>query len=172
MKHRLVMFDIDGTLTATYGSDTDRYARVVSAHLGAPISQDWSSYRNVTDSGIATELLERHGRPASELAVIRERFVEATVDALRVDPGMCREVAGAASLLRFLPQVPGVVVALATGGWDESARAKLRCAGIDIGGLCFASADDARSRTQIMAICHQRCLATGVELQQSVYVGD
>jgi beta-phosphoglucomutase-like phosphatase (HAD superfamily) len=72
---RLIMFDIDGTLTATNDVDTECYARAMSEHLGVSVDSEWSRYRHVTDSGIAGELLERHGRPQIELDVVRARFV-------------------------------------------------------------------------------------------------
>ena len=50
---------------------------------------------------------------------------------------------------------------VATGGWAESALAKLRHAAVNVNGLAFASGDDAESRTGIMAICQERAAALG-----------
>src|SRR4051812_25213407 len=118
---RLIMFDIDGTLTSTDEVDARCYVQALFEHLGTTISDDWSMYRHVTDSGIAAEVLERHGRPPAEAAAVRERFVRLISDALLASPGCCAEVPGAAAMLRRLRRTPGVAVGLATGGWGASA---------------------------------------------------
>src|SRR5258706_11556638 len=66
---------------------------------------------------------------------------------------------------------PGWIVGLATGGWSEAAKAKLRHAGIDFEGLPLASADDAEARVEIMTTCRDRAGGTGT-VTDVVYVGD
>jgi phosphoglycolate phosphatase-like HAD superfamily hydrolase len=80
----LVIFDIDGTLTRTYDLDGAPYARAFVETFGQPLpSREWTTYRHVTDRGIAEVALARLGQ------------------ALRPDSG--RQVAGAAAILdRFL----------------------------------------------------------------------
>lgn len=178
---RLLMFDIDGTLTATDRVDADCYVRVMSEHLGVAIDADWRRYRHVTDSGIAAELFEANRRPPGELPAVRRRFVELLEQALRATPGCCEQVPGAAGFLARVRRTPGWVVALATGGWGGSARAKLRHAGIDADGLAFASADDAEARVDIMTACLARAAdaaasagdgADGHVFSGVTYVGD
>jgi phosphoglycolate phosphatase-like HAD superfamily hydrolase len=170
---RPIIFDIDGTLTATDEVDTLCYVQAMAEHLQATIDSDWSHYRHVTDSGIAAELLARHQRPASDAVVIRARFVRLIADALRNRPQCCIEIAGAAAFVKRLRAMPDVVLGLATGGWSESAQAKLQHAGIDTTGLAFASADDAEARIEIMLHCRDRILTTWPTLTaRPVYVGD
>ena len=168
---RLLMFDIDGTLTTTNRVDTACYVRAMSEHLGIAIDSDWSRYRHVTDSGIAAELFKTHHRPSAELPVVRRRFIELVEHALRTNPGCCEQVPGAAKFLRGVRCTPGWIVGLATGGWSGSARAKLRQAGIDFDGLPFASADDAEARVEIMKTCRDRAGEAGT-VTGVVYVGD
>ncbi len=170
----LLMFDIDGTLTLTNDVDGRCYVQAMSEQLGVAIDDDWSHYRHVTDSGIAAELFDRHQRPCSQLPAVRERFVALLAQALAADPASCRPVYGANELLGRLRQTPGVAVGLATGGWGPSALAKLEHAGIDASRLAFASADDAETRTEIMALCHQRAVSlAGLERFTAVtYIGD
>ena len=60
--HHLVMFDVDGTLTQSTAADRSCYAQALSQHLDLQVDTDWSTYRHITDSGIAQELFERCGR--------------------------------------------------------------------------------------------------------------
>lgn len=170
---RLLMFDIDGTLTATNGVDTECYVQAMSEYLGEAIDSDWSQYQHVTDSGIAGELFKLHGRPMEEVRLVQRRFFELIEQALRRRPESCVPITGAAEFLQHVQRSADWVAGFATGGWSESARAKLRQAGIDFQGLPFASADDAEARIDIMKICLELAEAecrgglTGV-----VYVGD
>src|SRR5258706_15574337 len=106
---RLIMFDIDGTLTETDDVDTRCYIQAMSEHLGVAIDSDWSRYRHVTDSGIAAELFEKYGRPLGEVDQGRARFIAPITDGLRVVPAGYTQCAGAAELLRSFPQKPGSV---------------------------------------------------------------
>ena len=173
MSH-LVMFDVDGTLTLSTDMDDRCYVQTMFEHLGVIIDNDWSHYRQVTDSGIAAELLDRHQRPREEMAAVRNRFVSLVRQSLAADPNCCRQVCGASSFLARLRNTEGVVPSLATGGWAESALAKLRHAAVNVDGLAFASGDDAESRTGIMAICHERAaaLANVTEFTTMTYIGD
>ncbi len=55
----LIMFDIDGTLVKTDNEDTI-FEEAVKEWLSIDsINTDWTSYSNVTDSGIAVELYKR-----------------------------------------------------------------------------------------------------------------
>lgn len=170
---RLIMFDIDGTLASTDEVDSRCYVQALFEHLGTTIRDDWSTYRHVTDSGIAAEVLARHGRPPNEAAAVRERFVRLISDALRESPTACAEVPGAAAMLRRLRRTPGVVLGLATGGWAASARAKLAHASIDVAGLPLAWSDDAEARADLMTACRDRVAAAGgPPVTDVVYVGD
>src|SRR5687767_6645949 len=122
----LIVFDIDGTLTRTNDVDAECYVRAMSEYLGTTIDDNWSCYRHVTDSGIASELFNRHQRPQSEMTAVRQQFISLLVQSLAADADCCREVGGAADFLRRLRGVPDVVLGLATGSWAESAHAKLR----------------------------------------------
>lgn len=170
---RLLMFDIDGTLTATNGVDTECYVQAMSEYLGVAIDSDWSGYQHVTDSGIAGELFKLHGRPMEQVRLVQRRFFELIEQALRSRPESCVPITGAAEFLKHVQRSADWLVGLATGGWGESARAKLRQAGIDFQGISFASADDAEARIDIMKSCLERAEAecerdvTGV-----IYVGD
>ena len=171
---RLIVFDIDGTLTRTTGIDTSCYVRALSDYLGTKIDDDWSSYRNVTDSGIAAELFDQHHRPRRDLGAVQARFAALLMQSLTDDPDCCREVHGASNFLRQLRAMENVRIGVATGGWARTAHMKLRHAGIDVQGMAFASADDSKSRTRIMETCRQRAasLAGADGFAAVTYIGD
>jgi phosphoglycolate phosphatase-like HAD superfamily hydrolase len=128
----------------------------------------------VTDSGIAAELFNLHQRPLGELAAERKRFTSLLAQALAADSTSCREVCGADNFLHRWRETANIVIGLATGGWAESALAKLRHAGVDITGLAFASADDAEARTDIMDLCQQRAAVSADidRFAEVTYIGD
>ena len=174
----LVMFDIDGTLTQSCGVDSRCYVDALLEVLGIEsIDTDWSTYRHTTDSGIADEIITKQlGRPAlaEELAAIKMSFVQRLRSALANDPVECQAVTGSHEILEWINDQPRFCVAVATGGWSESARMKLAHAGLKVADTIFASSDDAMSRKGIMQIAEARaCSAYSVHKFDSItYVGD
>ena len=59
-------------------------------------------------------------------------------------------------MLRYLAGQNGMAVALATGGWESTARLKLEWAGYDIRDIPLASSSDADTREEIMQIAELR----------------
>ena len=58
MIRKLVVFDVDGTLTRSNHCDNISFVAAVEDVLGiADICQEWALYQNVTDSGILDELV-------------------------------------------------------------------------------------------------------------------
>ena len=70
---KLVVFDLDGTLTRTSAVDVECYARSLVDTLRFEfVDTDWSRYEHVTDEGILTQLFMEHfGREAAAGAVTR-----------------------------------------------------------------------------------------------------
>jgi phosphoglycolate phosphatase-like HAD superfamily hydrolase len=143
----LVMFDIDGTLVDSAGFDADLYAQAVEGVLDIEVDRNWDAYEHISDSGILDQLL-RDSRFDSDRAAlaarVQQRFVGLVRDYLRRGPVAVREIAGAKRLVERLLALPDVRVAIATGGWEPTARLKLEYVGIDVGGAGFASSSDAR----------------------------
>ena len=172
----LVLFDIDGTLTQSQSTDTEIYLHSLSEIFGfADVDPDWSSYRHTTDSGILHEIFEsRLGRAptAAEISTFRAHFVNAIAIAAARTP--FREILGANQVLSHLTRLPFYCVGLATGGWSDSARCKMRSAGMWYDAFPSASADDAVSRVSIMQIAIDRVMTSAGERRPDtiVYVGD
>jgi len=76
---RLVLFDVDGTLTDTMAVDARCFLRAFVDACGfADVDSDWSRYRNATDAGIFHEVFEsRVGRApsAAEATKFYEHFI-------------------------------------------------------------------------------------------------
>jgi len=170
------MFDIDGTLVDSMGFDVELYVQAIRAELGAEVAVDetWRSYRNVTDRGVLDEILAQrdYGRPVDELRQrVRRRFVALVADYLARNRDAVREIPGATNLVATLLATPGVRVAIATGGWAETARMKLSAVGLSADAVAIATASDAPERTRIMQIAERRALA-GVAPSRRTYFGD
>lgn len=168
------MFDIDGTLVDSAGFDGELYAAAVESELDLKIERDWSSYEHVSDSGILDQLL-RETRPEgerSELAArVQRRFVTLVREYVAHNPVAVREIAGARRLVERLQATPGVRIAVATGGWETTARLKLSHVGIDPERLALASSTDALARTDIMRLAAERAFG-GSPCGRVTYFGD
>ncbi len=172
---QLVMFDIDGTLTATMKVDEECFVRAFAEVFGfTDIDADWSHYPHVTDSGIFNEVCaSRMGRPPTALDIsrFRQRFIELLAAASSQSP--FAPVAGADRLLSRLACGGSRRVSLATGSWRDSARLKMASAGMCFDDHPAASADDALERESIMQLSKQRAREWyGEPFAGTVYVGD
>jgi phosphoglycolate phosphatase-like HAD superfamily hydrolase len=173
---KLVMFDIDGTLTRS--SDLDDMAYIEALHDVFDfkgISADWESYAHVTDFCVLEEIYHaRQGRyPTSkEVDCFRSRFLELLSEAASASGGV-RPIRGASDVLARLLASPNYAVAYAGGAWTASAICKLRSAGLPTEDIPYAFADDDRSREGICKLAlvraetHYRCL-----FEEVIYVGD
>jgi phosphoglycolate phosphatase-like HAD superfamily hydrolase len=170
----LVMFDIDGTLVDSAGFDGALYAAAVECELGLVVNRNWDVYEHVSDSGVLEQLVREAGRASEHeklAACVRRRFVTLVHDCLTRSPAAVREIAGASRLVERLLAIPDVRVAVATGGWEETARLKLAHIGIDAQRLGFASSSDACARTEIMRLAARRAMR-GAAFDRATYFGD
>ena len=179
MTRRLAIFDIDGTLTDTEAVDASCFASAVQIEFGiGHIDTDWSGYAHVSDAAVLSELVEAHrGRPPepAEVAAFIAQFVRRLERSYRADPAAFAPVAGASPLLAHLREDPAWSVAIATGGWGESARLKLALGGFtDLDDVPFASSDDGRARGDIvgMAIDRAHRRDGGRKYERLVLIGD
>ncbi len=170
----VVMFDIDGTLVDSAGFDSELYAEAVESVLGVEIDSDWARYEHVSDSGILDEVLSRLHPPEEHAALaarVQRHFVALVREHLERRAETVREIAGAKRLFERLCAIRGVRVAIATGGWEPTARLKLAHVGIDVNRTGFASSSDAKIRTDIMRLAAERALR-GDTLARATYFGD
>ena len=103
LQMKLVVFDIDGTLTQTMAVTDALFAKAVSEELRTQVSEDWSSYPHVTDSGILEHVFLNHcGRKPQngEIRSVRNRYL----DLLRAECPTATAIPGAARALQEISQ--------------------------------------------------------------------
>ncbi len=170
----LVVFDIDGTLVDSEQCDARFYVKAVRNVLGIEVDDDWSKFTHVTDSGMLSEIIVNakvKGNRSLAYAQVKEKFVGMVENHIDECGGLPPEIAGARAFVDTLKSHPEASVALATGGWKETAMMKLQAIGIDPQELCLASSSDSVSRIEIMKIAEQRALL-GRPAARRTYFGD
>ena len=170
----LIVFDVDGTLVDSKEFDDRLYELAVQTVLGIEIDNDFSRYQNVTDSGILDEIIDIAKIKTDRCLVhkeVKDTFFGMVADYINGLGGQLPEISGAREFVNEIKSNPETAVALATGGWKESAMMKLRAIGLDSEELCLASASDAVSRIEIMRIAEQRALPFG-HTGRRTYFGD
>lgn len=170
----LVAFDLDGTLADSEAFDGQLYVEAVRTVLGIEIDADWSGYRHRTDSGILTEIIDRsslNGDQFSMHSAVRHHFTDLVAEYVGARDGILPEIPGASVFVRRLIQHPRVCVAVATGGWQETALIKLNAIGLDPNQLSVASSSDATDKVDIIRIAERRAMPSG-GAKRKTYFGD
>ena len=165
------IFDIDGTLVESFGFDDACYISAVREVLGEVyIHNDWSKYKNVTDTGSLRQIMEENEiQEKAQIKEVRTKFGELIRQYLQ-NGGKCCPKEGALHLIDKLLTSDGYEVGFATGGWRHTAKMKLLHAGFNLRNTVLTSSDDGDERVAIM----KKCL---LALKKScfhriVYVGD
>ncbi|MGF1705383.1 HAD family hydrolase [Enterovibrio baiacu] len=172
----LFMLDVDGTLIDSYDFDSECFRSAIEEVMGVQLTDELGAFLNVTDIGILEELIEQQGMRENRMKILRDvksvfltklrAYIASNSHELQASPG-------AIQFVNDMKMHPNVVLAIATGGWEESARMKLRAAGFDISHVSFASCSDAMTRSEIMALAAFRAKQdTGALFTRRVYFGD
>ena len=175
---KLVVFDVDGTLTQTLRVDAECFILAVSEVVSlTTLDRNWSDYEHVTHEGILRELFLRHrGRlPEPEQSrSIADRLVELLMTRHEPDGTAFAEVPCAGSLVRYLREKASWGVAIATGSWRRSAEFKMHRAQLPASGIPAAFAEDGPSREAIVRTAIERAGASYKQSQfdRVVCVGD
>lgn len=165
------IFDIDGTLLQSVAVDDALYREAVSAVLGpVRLRPSLHEYDYVTDTGVLVQILADNNLPAEPepMEEIKSYFVESLRRHIEKH-GPFVEIPGAADLLRSLSGSTSHAVAIATGGWRESAELKLKSAGFEFEHFPLVTANDHHERTGIMEIALSHL---GSSFKSVTYYGD
>ena len=164
------IFDIDGTLVESFGFDDACYISAIREVLGEVyIHNDWSKYKNVTDTGSSRQIMEENKiQEKGQIEEVRTKFGESIRQYLQ-NGGKCRPKKGAIHLINKLLAAEDYKVGFATGGWRHTAKMKLRHAGFNLKNTILTSSDDGDERVVIMKKC---LLQLGHCFQRVVYIGD
>ncbi len=168
---KAIIFDIDGTLIESMAVDTELYFSSIREILGPVVFRDpLSDYDHVTDSGILAQVLDENGHAFDDgvAAAIQSVFVDKINRHIKSE-GQFPAIDGAVEFVAKARASGDTRVAIATGGWRQSALLKLESAGFDIDGIPLATSDDAPSRIEIM----RTALASlGRNFESITYFGD
>ena len=179
MTHRLVLFDIDGTLLWSDGAGRRAMQGALTDVFGSAGSPEYR-YDGKTDRQIVRELMRAEGHEDAHIDGGMERLVALYLEGLR------GELADGTREVRVLPGVPelldalerrdDVVLGLLTGNIAPGAAVKLAAAGIDIGRFRVnAFGSDHEHRPELPAVAQARArerLGLEVQGERVVIIGD
>ncbi len=166
-----IIFDIDGTLLHSAAIDDALYREAVKAVFGdVRLRPSLHDYDFVTDAGVLSQIMADNKIPSKRdyEHEIKSHFVDSLRDHVESN-GPFIEIPGASDLLRSLRESASHAVAIATGGWRESAELKLQSAGLDYSDFPLATSNDHHERTGIMEIA---LLQLGSRFESVTYYGD
>jgi hypothetical protein len=140
-------------------------------HADVTFKDDWGEYQHVTDSGILREIVRTHKLDQHE-AELTEKIKTSFIRNINshLVKSQVQEVPGANTFINNIRKRDDVAVAIATGGWGETARLKLKSAGINVEGIPLCSANDAISRVDIMT--QAKFKASHAAAKRISYFGD
>jgi phosphoglycolate phosphatase-like HAD superfamily hydrolase len=175
---KLVIFDIDGTLTQTSRVDEICYTRAFADTHGLEVLADhWVDCPHVSDSGVTQHLFQYYfGRDPRdhESGALKRRLVDLLEEHHRLDQSYFAEIPRAAETFNQLVEGRGWAKAIATGCWQPSAEMKLRAASINYQGVPGGFAEDGIARESIVgaSILRSRVSYRRDNFDRIVSVGD
>ena len=167
---RILLFDVDGTLTDTQGAGSRALKRTFAEVLGLEGALDGIPIAGRSDSWIVAAGFEAEGRAVdgAALAEFKDAYVERLGQEL--ERGGAFLLPGVESLLAVLAEREEAVLGLGTGNFRAAAEAKLAKVGIwrhfEDGGF----GDDAADRAELLAAGVERLSKS--ERDDVVVIGD
>ena len=166
----LALFDIDGTICDSGEVEGICFAEAVEAVTGTALSTlDWVEYPEPTSSGIVHKLLDGDPEARQKETAIKAEFCRLLGNARRSHPQEFMPISGALSFIKRLQNESIARVAIATGCFDDEARFKLACCGIDIDEFPHATSSDTPRRRDILPLAASRA---GSSISDTIYFGD
>ena len=154
---KLAIFDVDGTLVNTKKVDAECFVHAFESEFSIPnIESNWTKYENPTDSGITQAIFQRvFNRPPDDFEIrrLKATFLRLLQDAHSSTPDLFAEIPGARSFFNFLLGHSEWQVAIATGGWHETAIFKLTSADFYFNSTPISTSDQAGDRESIVRSC-------------------
>ncbi len=157
---KLIIFDIDGTLTETSRVDEICFNRAFAELHGIEnISARWADCLHVSDSGVTHHVFQNlFGREPHdhETDALRSRLVSQLEAHHETDRSYFAEIPGAPRTFNHQVHQREWVKAIATGCWRASAEMKLRAAGINYQDVPGGFAEDGLARETIVSAAIER----------------
>lgn len=133
--HKLVLFDIDGTILLTAGAGRRAIVAAIDEFVGSTKALQQVRFDGKTDPQIVTELLAAAGHPGphepGRVEALCSRYVDLLQHELQKPTSKTTVMPGVLPLLEQLEKVDGVILGLLTGNMARGAALKLRAAGLD-----------------------------------------
>lgn len=174
---KLIIFDIDGTLTNTAEVDYLCYAQAYELIFGLDVrSQKWENIEHVTDWGITEELVKRqlNRQPTeAEYAKMQEVLVQQFEKEKIRDASQFKEIPGSAAFFERVKADDSFGIGVATGCWERTARLKMGGIGLSPDGLPFGNSDHFISRAKITEHAMEQAREQyGRSFEEIIYFGD
>lgn len=169
---KVLVFDIDGTLTQTTQVDGEFFKRAIQSVLPSVELDSFDAFVEMTDTAILREICSAQGE--SEYASIEgrvlEQFMAGLSTALEASPASFHATPGAKKIFSAVRDA-GWVPAIATGAWRPSAELKLDAAEIPTTRIPLATSSEAMRRVDIIRAAVSEA-TSGAAPAELVYVGD
>ena len=166
----LAIFDIDGTICDSREVEGACFAKAVEAITGTALSTlDWAKYPEPTSSGVVRKLLDGDPEARQKESEIKTEFCRLLGNARRSHPQEFKPISGVPSFIKRLQDERIARVAIATGCFDDEARFKLACCGMDMDEFPHATSSDTPRRRDILPLAASRA---GAAISDTVYFGD
>jgi phosphoglycolate phosphatase len=177
--HRLVLFDIDGTLLHSHGAGRRAMEAALLETFGTKGSPAYR-YDGKTDKQIVRDLMREEGFSDAiinaRMPDVLDTYVEGLQREIASPHTRVEAIAGVMPLLDALVHRSHCIVGLLTGNLEPGAQHKLTAAGIDFGRFALgAYGSDHEIRAELPAIAQQRArevLGLAIEGSAMVIVGD
>jgi len=174
---KLVIFDIDGTLTDTKAVDDKCFISAFQTTFGLDIrDQIWADLKNVTDWGITEEIIQQRLNRAPTTVEYAEMHKNHTANLAlekQKDNRQFSPVIGANQFLNVLLKQSNIRVGIATGAWEKSALLKLESIEINPLDYPFSNSDYHKSRENITLDTIAKAKEKyNYEFEDIVYFGD
>lgn len=153
---KLIVFDIDGTLTNTAYIDEYCFRKIFEDLYDHYINaSEWEMLKNRsgwTDTAVTRIILEEILKLdfSKEINKIKKSFIELLKNEILKSPDFGVEIPGAFSMLKLIEKSDEFKFALATGSWAESGSFKLDNIGIKAENYPYSNSDISETRTGII----------------------
>jgi phosphoglycolate phosphatase len=176
--HKLVLFDIDGTLVLTGGAGLRAMNRACEELVGHTRALEGIPVAGRTDRIILADVMSRLGRPLDEdlLWQLRDRYIACLAQEIHhPGQGVKAVLPGVQELLDRLVARDDIVLGLVTGNFEAGARVKLGHFDLWRYFRFGAFADDAADRNHLVPFAVDRARGCGlpdVPASHVLVVGD
>jgi phosphoglycolate phosphatase-like HAD superfamily hydrolase len=176
--HKVLLFDIDGTLLEPAGIGRLCCQRALEDVLGFSVPTDGIAFAGRTDWGIVNDLLVHAGLEKPEVEANRDKVFDALARhiAAAAPSSKMHILPGVMSLLDHLEKDSRFILGLVTGNVQKAVIHKLQAVGIDPGWFTFgAFGDEHIDRNTLPALALYRLsqmIGAQVPPERALVIGD